>query len=595
MGTRRLVVKHAIVATLLAATVAILGQQVTDTHAAANLGEGLEIDSDRPPSDTREPSLEDFADYASNFERSLALDKLLESATPNDIRTLLAQSDEIEHVGHRIDAQIAIFGRFASIDPIQAIEAVRTAPGNAQHDLREAVFREWAHADLEALLEHATRLEDAERTALLELILRVRDDLPEERLVEIAAQIDLEAHARSILRTIHIENSLEFPERALVAVLEDRAGDARQVDELTQVALAWIERDGETIVQRVYELLPSRQLRGDVIPRLLRSIGDSYPLWAIEQALGFSDATVRDTARQTLFEWSFRDPKGAFNGVSELADIDQRKRLQVAAIQNWARRNPYGLFESLEDLPGEMRATAETSAMQSLSTLSPKRATEKFDDFTGDKNSAARSIVGNWSMHDFQGALDWILASPDVSNFQNDLLKIVFGNVTSSSASSAMDVALGQLLDEEEGGVEADIVAKIASENVQVATALLERVREGRTKLEAYVSVASVLLREGKKSRAVELAAQLSGSHKVEYVGVLAGQIAAIDQDEAFEFTTQLSSSDEQSRAALWLLTLNRHGNTLTKEQESSLTSMLNEEDVEQLESGLEPTGLPVD
>ena len=134
---------------------------------------GVEADTD-PGSAT---SLAGIAAIENGFERNAALYGFAADADDRRVEELLAEVPSLPASRHRDDIARILYLRFAALDPAAATEhALRTL---AKPYVLTAVFRAWAHEDVDAAVERATGLSagaksDAAR-AILQLDLGAAD------------------------------------------------------------------------------------------------------------------------------------------------------------------------------------------------------------------------------------------------------------------------------------------------------------------------------------------------------------------------------------------------------------------------------------
>ena len=144
-------------------------------------------DQSTPPQGRNRLSLADIAALADDFERNAALYGLLANASVGEIEGLLAEVESLNPAPHRPDVVRVLYIRFAALDPMVAADHVIT--GAYRSSWVRAVFRAWAHADLDAAVARAATLDgDAKVLAtrtILELELQRREIrfsfLPERR------------------------------------------------------------------------------------------------------------------------------------------------------------------------------------------------------------------------------------------------------------------------------------------------------------------------------------------------------------------------------------------------------------------------------
>ena len=143
------------------------------------------VDSTTARTDVR-ASFASIAALPSDFERNNALYGLLADADATHVERLLAEAENLPPADHRYDISRVLYIRFAAIDPAAAVDHVVAA--NYHPSWVAAVFRVWAHRDLEAAAARAVTLGDAPKALATRAILDL--DLPAEQREVLANQLD---------------------------------------------------------------------------------------------------------------------------------------------------------------------------------------------------------------------------------------------------------------------------------------------------------------------------------------------------------------------------------------------------------------------
>ena len=142
-------------------------------------------DASAPDQEDSRPSLAAIAALADDFERNAALYRLVSNANTADIERLLAEFVSLSPVHHRYDIARVLYIRFAAIDPAAAVEHVVNVDYHASWIA--AVFRVWAHQNLDAAVAKAATLRDDPKAIATRTILEL--DLPAWQREAIADQL----------------------------------------------------------------------------------------------------------------------------------------------------------------------------------------------------------------------------------------------------------------------------------------------------------------------------------------------------------------------------------------------------------------------
>lgn len=150
---------------------------------AVGLGGSPAVAAEAPGGDAdTDRTLAGIASVADGFDRNAALYRFLVKADRGRIERLLAEVADMPAAPHRDDVARVLYIRFASVDPAAAADhAVRTL---ANPEAVSAVFRAWAHADLNSAVARAAELPTGPRADAARAILQL--DLPATQLRSIA-------------------------------------------------------------------------------------------------------------------------------------------------------------------------------------------------------------------------------------------------------------------------------------------------------------------------------------------------------------------------------------------------------------------------
>ena len=157
-------------------------------------GERMErpVRQGQPVIEDATPGATDFSAFAriaampDDFDRNARLYELLAAAGAAHVKRLLAEAGTLPPVPHRYDVSRVLYVRFAAIDPAAAVDHVVAASYHSSWVA--AVFRVWAHRDLDAAAARAATLSDAPKAIATKAILEL--DLDAAQRQTLATQLD---------------------------------------------------------------------------------------------------------------------------------------------------------------------------------------------------------------------------------------------------------------------------------------------------------------------------------------------------------------------------------------------------------------------
>lgn len=558
-----------------------------DTAATASLNEEKPYTLGQSRnSDIRVESLGDLAAFDRGFDHTVALFNLLAGADQQQLVKLIQQSKEIQHYSQRRSIQNAIFQRFASLNPKAALTHIATMPRFEHDALLSITFSEWALKDLDGAIAHAKSLEGFRKHAALRAILQSRDDLSEDLRREIARGVGNEQLAIDLIAQSNLAESMENPEQASNALVNDDIGNSSQTGLLIQVAEAWFDKNGLSVLDEINRSLVDWQTRQSILTAIVHRVVQSDPKEVFDYVRGMDD-DGNNLLLVVARAWASLDPESALNAAQMIEGGLVRRNLEWSIVQVWASADPHFILENLDRLPETSRSMARSQAIMAIARTSPEQAAQLMagmDDPTS-RYSVAFTIVSNWARTDVNAALDWVL-NGDLKDLRSQLLPLVLGRLARDDPEFAMQVALNQPVGRNGSGLEYTVLSYIAGTDPQKALSMLPRVREGQTSLWAHISVGGALVRAGHTDSALKLASNLQESDRERYFGNLVSTWASNDAQGLYNNIDQLPTAEIKSSAALTLITWNSWEKILSQDQIDRAKTFLTSEDAETLDKG---------
>lgn len=520
------------------------------------------------------------------FERSVALDDMLKDATLLTLVDLLEQSHNVSGLEMRQSTQAQIFRKFATLDPLQALSHAQSFPRAQYEHFASQIYREWSLIDFDASLayaeQHFPTLNWSGQRAVLEQIFRVAWDFSDEAKLQITARLEIDPdRSNALLKTMVRDKPLDNPAQAWKEVLSVENFGDDESNQLLQIALVVIEKDGYAEFAELANSIQDRRIRTRLISRALSNRMDTD-----ENRTVFEHAVqlFHETARPVVFEcaerWSQSDPLAALDTISNVANDQLRKHLEALAIETWIERRPLEVVQQLELLPLEYRQIAQTEGIFSMSLRHPKEATEYLDKISDERlrMNIMTNLLQNWGVRDIEEAFAWFLDNPELEipqgSSRSTLLDSLLSHMTPETAPSLIELALKYPVDETGSGWEGSIVGWLAFKDRMKAKELLSQVREGPGRFNASVMIGLAVFQQDQNMNAViELTEELPVDDHAEFFSEILGRLFL---QEAYEQIDELPTPEAQARVALKLLQkAAKSPNTLADQQIDHLESFL--------------------
>lgn len=533
--------------------------------------------------------LEDLSQLKSYFERTVALDELLQNGTVESLQAYLEQSNRISSIHWRNTVQQAIFHRLATLDPLVALEQVEEIPIEARQPLIQVIFQEWSLANLEQAIEQATQLDHRNKLSALEGILISTEHLPQEERRAIARRLGNEWLA---LEKIELETGLELfedPEREWNDFLRNNNNnldslDAAQSKMLVYIATAWISRDGTEVFEEIRESYPPQYPLLETISSVVQKLFPHNPQVALEMAAhveGVGHQQREELVSEILTPWAEIAPQEALEAVNRIDGSYLRRLFQSLVFEIWASQDAKTLLGLIKSLPADLQGSAQEKALIAMAKTTPTDVAELLSEIT-DRHSflnVAEAIAIQWAQQDVFGALNWITGDEQLTSVREHLMRSVITELSKTDPQLAFQTAMTYPPDSKERGFEVEVVKTLAFRgDYDSAKSLLSQTRKGETLTHAYESIIYALLREEEDPQrardAVDLFLQAVSVDSVEYIGFMLMNISYKVPLMLFDSLDELPSEELKREVARSLLAHNEGDGKFTEDQLSELREM---------------------
>lgn len=344
------------------------------------------------------PSLADIAALADDFERNRTLYELVAGTGRAQIEELLEQTLDLPPSLHRHDIARVLYVRFASIDPGAALEHLLGSHRQPRSSLT-AIFRVWAHADLDEAVRRAATLDEPDKHAVAPTFFDM--DMPDWQRQDIAEQLEATTALAQVLAREELASGT--PEQAWGNALARAPGPERQ-RQLSIAIQAWAEKDPEAALRAASEIE-----------------GDS--------GVYFS-ASV-------LTEWVKVDRPAALNWLSRQDPSRRTKVLTMTMAGRMAENGIAEALDALEDVPGWARQDAQQAILSRWMTVDPAAATAWLGSLPlADQQELSSSVAYEYANRDPRGAFNWAMsADPKI---RDRLLSSVFISIDDAAISEQL-------------------------------------------------------------------------------------------------------------------------------------------------------------
>ena len=522
-------------------------------------------------------TLDDILQLSSEFDQNLALYHRLALSDEVGVKNLLEESKSMVHASQRDAAQRMIFERFAAINPSEALSYVSQFNPIQHRVLVDAIFREWSHSDLVAASDATKHLPSTQRNLAISAILRSRDDLPFDKLSELAKNLGGEKRfwyiaAQSEARTVGSD-----PRTAFSRAANSTVKDVISREKLKEIAILWVEAEGTRVLGEINGLLTDNPFRRDIIRSLVVRFASTEPeaILSFLEEMPQQDSVKRLTSLVYAY-WVLIDVHAAFASATDFDLADSTNKHRAAVISYWVRSDPQAVLDLVDSLPSQLKTSSMKRALLSMLLKTPTQVVSYLEDIQDAqlRSELVSSVGRRWAEIDPHAATDWILSLP-IEITKDDLKSIVVAKLARQDPQLAVKLAAKQ-----EGKLalrmERFIMSSITATDIDKAIDILPRISI-ENQIEGAVQIGNELIKHDPQ-RALDLGDLLNENQRAEYFPQLIDSWARNEPFRLISMLDDLPSKQLTSTAAYRIIRENWHSGSLTIAQFDHVYSRLNAE-----------------
>ena len=283
--------------------------------------------SNRDASETSaEDALARIMAIGNRFGRNAALYRFVADADRQRIEALLAGLAAAPRSPQRDDAARVLYVRFASLEPGAAVE--HALHSYAKPQVFEAVFRAWAHVDLEAAVARASNLSTPMKQDTARAILDL--DLTASERASIAERLGTQPGLVEIEHVAPPRADEPYEEAlARIAAIED--GKARYT-EAVSVSVAWAAKDPVGALAALVDWEGNEDWRGFLLGQVMEAWADTDARAAVDWLLTQDERVVASLAESAFAALAKSDLADAESLVETLPVGPARLAAQISVF-----------------------------------------------------------------------------------------------------------------------------------------------------------------------------------------------------------------------------------------------------------------------
>jgi len=532
-------------------------------------------------STVRVAKFEEIFKHRSPAEQYEVLYNSLSQNNERELKKWWIQSQKIERTSHRTHAQQVILRYLTAIDPQEALRFLDDVSVLQRDALSRTIFSEWAVLHLDDAIVAAAKLVGTQRTVVFEVILKARDDLPEDRRRAIAAQLEQEETYHKLTSEAKALQSVENPSESWSILLNDDVDDMLQMESLAIVAETWREQIGFEVLSKIYHSeIKDYKIKSWIVAAIART----DPALALDYAKGVSKEDEQSYLSHAIVEeWARTDPLAALGAVSTFEPSSLVGNIEKEIAEVWARTTPYELIKNIELVSVESRMSPLERAFSYIAREDPLGAIKTLstvEDSVEDTSPILRRIVNQWAMQQPETATQWVLNNVDQEDPElQSLLWEVLPSLARQDPIKAFEVALNQSASNQRSRLESLVVQQLTRHgNIELAISLLPRVSES-SQSDVYHNIAEAMVNKGRTFEALELGSDLEPELQQDYYRSLVQTWATADSAGLYKSLDELPTSAAQSSAAAELIWRNQIHPVFSDDQLDQARAYLNSSD----------------
>ena len=325
------------------------------------------------PAEPTPPSLAEVAALGDDSKRNKALYELIAGLGQARVENLLDQTLDLPPSLHRHDIARILYVRLASIDPAAALLHL-LGSRRQQHSLLTAVFRAWAHTDLDEAVRRAATLDAYQKVVVARTLFDM--DMPAWQRQDIAERLDATTSLAQVLAREELASGT--PEQAWANAVAHAPGPQRQ-QQLSIAIQAWATKDPEAAL------------------RAASGIG--------------GDGSLHLSAR-VVAEWVKADRPAALNWLSRQDPSRRTRSLARTMARRLAEDGIADALEALEHIPGWARQDARQTILTRWLTVDPVAAITWIGSLSlADQETLSSTVAHEYSNRDPRGAFNWAMTA----------------------------------------------------------------------------------------------------------------------------------------------------------------------------------------
>lgn len=368
------------------------------------------------------------------FEQTAALYALLSKSGIAELKQLLLETKSIENSNDRRIGFDIIYGRFADLDPLQALSHLLSSNVGYSRQALSSMFVSWSKRNLTEAINQCRSLSNTNHQLIaINAILKAHQDKGLNELEQIAEQLG--SLSGAALETIKLQKLTKLaqsnPQAAMEKVLETK-NPSRRGGLLSMVALKWAAQDPIAALEYAEDMEPGPERIG-FRRAVLAGIARQDP----EGSLDLLDSgSVSRNERYTLLftamhELSQTDPQYALEKAQSLSRKQDRAMAVSAVLNRVASSDLETAIKMLDSMPDlSVVQSSAAQIMQKFAQSDPERALKWAESRSKEAPMLLQNVIRAIAVSNPEHAFELLAALPSspakIATFQSAVMAIAY-------------------------------------------------------------------------------------------------------------------------------------------------------------------------
>ncbi|MXZ43824.1 MAG: hypothetical protein F4Z01_02435 [Gammaproteobacteria bacterium] len=523
--------------------------------------------ADSQGSDATESNLVDILGLDKATERRIALYRLIENKTIEQIAELIRFSFTLNTSKHLSSIQGLLYTALARLDPHVSVDLVWESDRAEWDKYFKKVFEEYASDDPRRTMQLGSELNEPWRTKAFRTTLQTVREVSDKSSVELAKSFGVSDILGELTLLAELEYVIDEPRTAFEMVVEASIPEHKKSELVTLIADRWVEREGTedavSMFGLVYEVFSHHWHQGSLVASVIAA---KEPAHCWEQLLTMSKAEQK-LLNDGIFEaWLAVDAESALHALSQ-DEYMYADRWEVLHLYvDWASREWGQLPEKIELIPVEQQARVLDQAAQRVaSRKEPSEVLALLADLRSqgvNTQEISDSFVSAWGRVDPVAAVEWVMENLDKERYPTYTFLEELALVDVQRALEYASFLPDDTFPEQR------VVGYLFNHGrLETGLAVLSSVRDRTDLTYLYARAGELMIDSGQTSAAISLVEKLPAERESAYFTRLASRWRSKGLHEFIPVLSRLPSEKIRSRVSKHMLSINEAEGTLTAEE----------------------------